>query len=290
MADNINPTTKSTRREPPKAKTATAKPSSIESNAAKTVDVRCIQLFHGDDRIHRRRHHPFGPMQTFYKRSVTRSMKSKGRHHNLLVDPEYRHLGVPRFLVRTCTRKYSRSPGSSGMEKVDGEVYWEAAYSRVIDDEGTTVKVVKLAADVTVDAMREIRAQEREAEVQAQQSTDKRLLEEKVNESFNQRRGSIKGRSDAYKSPSSGSDDMGRLGTSLQKMICDLRTIIGEVMAAAQQQNEGARTIAESRQTSAKVPQTQASVEEMTASVAQMISKRWQVTSKERQHRQIQSG
>ena len=119
--------------------------------------------------------------------------------------------------------------------------------------------------------MREIRAQERENAVQTQQTQDKHILEEKVNapsihvEAAS--RGDLTQQVDVQ-----GDDDMGRLGSSLRKMICDLRTLVGEVMAAAQQQNEGARTIAESSASLSEGAQTQAaSVEEMTASVAQMI-------------------
>ncbi|MFN7891805.1 MAG: methyl-accepting chemotaxis protein, partial [Pirellula sp.] len=132
-------------------------------------------------------------------------------------------------------------------------------------------KVVKLAADVTEDAMREIRAQEREDAIQDQQAEEKRVLEEKVNELSLNVQAASKGDL-TQQVLVSGSDDMGRLGSSLSKMICDLRSIIGEVMAAAQQQNEGARTIAESSANLSEGAQTQAaSVEEMTASVAQMI-------------------
>ena len=49
-------------------------------------------------------------------------------------------------------------------------------------------------------------------------------------------------------------------------MLADLRNVIGQVVEAASQQNEGARTIAESSANLSEGAQTQAaSVEEMTA-------------------------
>ncbi|MFN7292766.1 MAG: methyl-accepting chemotaxis protein [Pirellula sp.] len=116
-----------------------------------------------------------------------------------------------------------------------------------------------------------MRSQEREQAIQMQQAEDKKLLEEKVNalslivEAAS--RGDL-----TQQVVVSGSDDMGRLSSHLCKMIGDLRLLIGEVMAAAQQQNEGAKIIAESSANLSEGAQTQAaSVEQMTASVAQMI-------------------
>jgi methyl-accepting chemotaxis protein len=119
--------------------------------------------------------------------------------------------------------------------------------------------------------VRELEAKKSERALQAQQAEDKRLLETKANQLSLSVEAASRG--DLTQDVSiSGEDDMGRLGGSLKMMICELRTIIGEVMAAAQQQNEGARTIAESSANLSEGAQTQAaSVEEMTANVAQML-------------------
>jgi methyl-accepting chemotaxis protein len=67
-------------------------------------------------------------------------------------------------------------------------------------------------------------------------------------------------------------DDLGRLGNSMRKMFADLSTLIREVIEAAHQQNEGARTIAESSANLSEGAQTQAaSVEEVTASMQQLL-------------------
>ncbi|MFY7876145.1 MAG: PAS domain S-box protein, partial [Pirellula sp.] len=142
----------------------------------------------------------------------------RGRHHSLFVDPEYRSSSDYRDFWYELGQGIFKVARFKRFGKGGREVYLQAAYSPVIDEKGTTVKVVKLAADVTADAMREIRAQEREDAVQAQQSETKRILEEKVNalsihvEAAS--RGDLTQQVDVQ-----GDDDMGRLGSSLRKMI-----------------------------------------------------------------------
>lgn len=195
----------------------------------------------------------------------------KGRHHSLFVDPEYRNSSEYRNFWYELGQGIFKVARFKRFGKGGREIYLQAAYSPVLDENGTTIKVVKLAADVTVDTHRELQAQEREAAAHAQQVEAKRILEAKVNELSATVEAASKGDLTQVVTVT-GNDDLGRLGTSLSKMICDLRSIIGEVMAAAQQQNEGARTIAESSANLSEGAQTQAaSVEEMTASVAQMI-------------------
>lgn len=195
----------------------------------------------------------------------------RGRHHSLFVDSEYRTSQAYRDFWYELGQGIAKVGRFKRYGKGGREVYLQAAYSPVIDANGTTVKIVKLAANVTEDAMRELRAQERENAIQQKQTDDKLELESKVNELSTNVDAASRG--DLTQQVAvQGEDDMGRLGSSLRKMICDLRTIIGEVMAAAQQQNEGARTIAESSANLSEGAQTQAaSVEEMTASVAQMF-------------------
>ncbi|MCU0709402.1 MAG: methyl-accepting chemotaxis protein [Pirellula sp.] len=195
----------------------------------------------------------------------------KGRHHSLFVDPDYRTTQEYRDFWYELSQGVFKVARFKRFGKGGREIYLQAAYSPIIDSAGKTVRVVKMAADVTEDAMREFRAQEREDIIQKQLIEDQQELERKVNLlSINVESAS---RGDLTQEVTvTGQDDLGRLGVSLKKMICDLRTIIGEVMAAAQQQNEGARTIAESSSNLSEGAQSQAaSVEEMTASVAQML-------------------
>ena len=195
----------------------------------------------------------------------------RGRHHSLFVDPAYRSSQEYRDFWYELGQGIFKVARFKRFGKGGRELYLQAAYSPVVDENGVTVKVVKLAADVTEDAQREMQAQERDRTVQQQIAEVKQELERKVNSLSVTVESAARG--DLTKEVTvSGDDDMGRLGTSLGKMICDLRSVIGEVMAAAQQQNEGARTIAESSSNLSEGAQTQsASVEQMTASVAQLI-------------------
>jgi len=69
----------------------------------------------------------------------------------------------------------------------------------------------------------------------------------------------------------SGSDAVGELAGGLEKMLNDLRSIIGQVVESSNQFAEGARVIAESSQTLASGAQTQSSsVEEMSASIEEL--------------------
>jgi methyl-accepting chemotaxis protein len=196
----------------------------------------------------------------------------QGKHHSIFVDPEYRNSQEYRNFWPELSQGIFKVARFKRFGKGGKEIYMQAAYSPVAGENGTTVKIVKLAADVTADTLREIHAQEREAAIQKQQLEEKKTLEAKVNELSKTVEAASNG--DLTKTVTVlGSDDMGRLGASLSKMISDLRSIISEVLAAAEQQNEGARTIAESSTNLSDGAQTQAaSVEEMTASVAQMIS------------------
>lgn len=115
------------------------------------------------------------------------------------------------------------------------------------------------------------KAKEREKLLQAQQQAAKTELERKVNSLMQvvtaAASGDLTGESDV-----SGDDDMGRLAAGMCKMLTDLRNVIGQVVEAASQQNEGARTIAESSANLSEGAQSQAaSVEEMTAAVEELI-------------------
>jgi len=195
----------------------------------------------------------------------------RGRHHSLFVDSAYRSSPEYREFWYELGQGVAKVARFKRYGKGGREIYLQAAYSPILDENGFTLKVVKLAADVTADAVRELGAQERELAVQAQQAHDKHELEEKVNELSVTVEAAAKG--DLTQQVNlRGEDDLGRLGNSLRKMMLDLRNVIAEVMAAAQQQNEGASTIAESSANLSEGAQTQAaSVEQMTASVAQLI-------------------
>ena len=69
-----------------------------------------------------------------------------------------------------------------------------------------------------------------------------------------------------------GDDDMSQLAANADAMFRDLRRLVGQIIEAADQQNEGARMIAESTTSLSEGSQSQAaSVEEMTAAVEQLV-------------------
>lgn len=275
MADNNDSTGKTTAKTPRKSKSISAKPA---SNAATRVDSQMAKnaMFDAFSRSMAMIEFTVDGTILWANENFLQTIgytldEIKGRHHSLFVDPEYRNSSAYRDFWYELGQGIFKVARFKRVGKGGREIYLQAAYSPVTDERGTTVKVVKLAANVTEDVLRELHAQQREDAVQKQQDEDKRILEGKVNElSMNVEAAS---RGDLTQQVAvTGNDDMGRLGGSLSKMICDLRSIIAEVMAAAQQQNEGARTIAESSANLSEGAQTQAaSVEEMTASVAQMI-------------------
>lgn len=117
-----------------------------------------------------------------------------------------------------------------------------------------------------------VRAEEREQRLVAEQAAAKQDLEEKVNALMKVMQAAAAGDL-TQEVPFSGDDDLGRLASNVQKMLHDLRNVIGQVIEASQQQNEGARTIAESSANLSDGSQSQAaSVEEMTASIEQLSS------------------
>ncbi|MCE9553819.1 MAG: PAS domain S-box protein [Planctomycetes bacterium] len=149
-----------------------------------------------------------------------------------------------------------------------GEELLDLNVSAIRDESGEYIGPM-----VTWDIITEqVRAEEREQRLVAEQAAAKKDLEEKVNALMQVMRAAAEG--DLTQDvPVSGDDDLGRLASDLRKMLNDLRNVIGQVIEASQQQNEGARTIAESSANLSDGSQSQAaSVEEMTASVEQLSS------------------
>lgn len=118
----------------------------------------------------------------------------------------------------------------------------------------------------------QVRAKEREERAQAELVAGKTDLEHKVKEL-----------GDVFTLAShgdltatigfSGEDDMGKLAANAASMFRDLRGVVKQIAEAADQQNDGARMIAESASSLSEGSQSQAaSVEEMTAAVEQLVA------------------
>jgi methyl-accepting chemotaxis protein len=98
----------------------------------------------------------------------------------------------------------------------------------------------------------------------------KRDLEAKVNQLMKLAQAAASGDLTVHVSVT-GSDDMGRLGDAMAKMMEDLKGIIGQIIETANQFAEGARVVAESASYLSESSQNQAAtVEEMSASVEHM--------------------
>ena len=122
--------------------------------------------------------------------------------------------------------------------------------------------------EVVTDA---VRAKEREERLQAEIVSAKDALESKVKSLSSIFTAASQGDLTS-KVAVSGDDDMGRLAANAAGMFDDLRGLIKQIAEAADQQNDGARMIAESASGLSEGSQSQAaSVEEMTAAVEQLV-------------------
>ena len=117
-----------------------------------------------------------------------------------------------------------------------------------------------------------VRSEEREKELQAQIAVEKRSLETKVGLLSDVFGAASKG--DLSQTVAvEGTDEMAVLAGNASRMLSDLRGVIRQISEAADQQNDGARMIAESANSLSDGAQSQAaSVEQMTAAVEQLAS------------------
>jgi methyl-accepting chemotaxis protein len=118
----------------------------------------------------------------------------------------------------------------------------------------------------------QVRAKEREEKAQTELVAAKRDLEEKVKQLVDVF--TLASQGDLTSEIGfAGDDDMGRLAGNATRMFADLRGVVKQIAEAADQQNDGARMIAESASTLSEGAQSQAaSVEEMTAAVEQLVT------------------
>jgi methyl-accepting chemotaxis protein len=117
----------------------------------------------------------------------------------------------------------------------------------------------------------QVRAKEREEQAQAELVAAKADLEQKVRQLVDvftlASQGDLTATVDF-----AGDDDMGRLAANASRMFADIRGVVKQIAEAADQQNDGARMIAESASALSEGSQSQAaSVEEMTAAVEQLV-------------------
>ncbi|MFM8707554.1 MAG: PAS domain S-box protein, partial [Planctomycetia bacterium] len=117
----------------------------------------------------------------------------------------------------------------------------------------------------------QVRAKEREEKALAELLVAKADLERKVKELVDVFTAASHGDLTATIG-FAGDDDMGLLAANASRMFADIRGVEKQIAEAADQQNDGARMIAESASTLSEGSQSQAaSVEEMTAAVEQLV-------------------
>ena len=149
-----------------------------------------------------------------------------------------------------------------------GDEFLDLNVSALLDAEGTYMGPM-----VTWEVITERkRAEEREAAVQKEIKERQDDLEQKVRamvEVF----AAVSQGDLTQEIAIAGDDDLARLAQNAQQMLGDLRGLVKQISEAADQQNEGARMIAESSSGLSEGSQSQAaSVEEMTAAVEQLVS------------------
>ncbi len=183
----------------------------------------------------------------------------QGQHHRMFVDEAYARSHEYKEFWNKLNRGEFQAGEFQRTGKGGKEIWIQASYNPILGPDGKPVKVVKFAVDIT-EAVRMKHAQE-----QQQQE-----LRRKVDELLKVVRAAAEGdlTEDILVS---GDDPVGQLAVGLDRMLRDLRNMIGQVAESASQFTEGSRVIAESSQTLAQGAQTQsASVEQMSAAIEQL--------------------
>ena len=190
----------------------------------------------------------------------------RGQHHRIFCEDEYTRSQEYKEFWAKLGRGEFQSGEFCRIRKDGSEIWIQASYNPIKDQNGKLVKVVKFAIDITevVEARRE---QERKQEEERLAQIE---LKEKVQELLHVVDAAAKG--DLTREVSfTGEDPVGQLAGGFTGMLSDLREIIGQVVESSNQFTEGSRVIAESSQTLASGAQTQSSsVEEMSASIAEL--------------------
>lgn len=178
------------------------------------------------------------------------------------IDIFHRHPEGPRGIVSDPKRLPHRVPIKLGDEVLDLSV------TALLDADGHYMGPMVTWEVIT----EQVRAKEREERAQTELLAAKHDLEIKVRQLVDVFTLASQGDLTA-EIGFAGEDDMGRLATNATRMFSDLRGVVKQIAEAADQQNDGARMIAESASTLSEGAQSQAaSVEEMTAAVEQLVS------------------
>ena len=191
----------------------------------------------------------------------------RGQHHRLFCDPQYAQSQEYREFWAKLQRGEFIASDFLRIAKGGREVWIRAAYNPIRDAAGRVTKIVKFATDITAEVLADLETRRRQVEQQAAADDMKQRAMVLTNVVEAIANGDL-----TRNVEQQGTDDLGRLGGSVQRMSQDLRELIGQVIESAAQQNEGAQAIAESSNNLSEGAQTQAAtVEQMSASVEQLL-------------------
>lgn len=190
----------------------------------------------------------------------------KGKHHRMFVDPAYSNTAEYTQFWEKLNRGESQSGQFQRFGRGGKEVWIQARYSALLDENGRVYKVVKYASDIS----EQVRLEHAQKAAEERDRQAQEELRRKVDQLLSVVNQAAQGNLTAEVTVS-GTDAVGELANGLKKMIGDLRDVITQVVEGAAQFTEGARVVSESAQTLAQGSQTQsASVEEMSAAIEEL--------------------
>jgi methyl-accepting chemotaxis protein len=190
----------------------------------------------------------------------------KGRHHSLFVDPpEAGGAGYRQFWSSLRAGRFEAGEFRR-FGKGAKEVWIQGSYNPVFDDQGSPVKVIKFAADVSESKRlsREVAAAAQREREEAAALRDKvELMLKGVN--------AAKGGDLTFGISISGADPIGRMGEGLSTFIEDLRGSLREISRNAQQLGASSEELkAVSHQLSANAEETSAQANVVSAAAEQV--------------------
>jgi len=180
----------------------------------------------------------------------------KGEHHRLFCDPEYANsMEYKRFW-----QKLNRGEFDSGRYKRVGnggkEIWIQATYNPILDLNGKPCKIVKYAIDITEQV-------KLEQSIKAKAESDARKIDALLDAVARAAKGDLTARL-----CTEGNEPLDHLAAGIDKMMGDLRGVIGQVVMSATALSDDAESIASRSSVVASGTQALgATVEEMNAAV-----------------------
>ena len=188
----------------------------------------------------------------------------QGKHHRIFCDPDYTKTQE----YKSFWEKLGRGEFDTGRYmrlSSDGRKIWiQATYNPILDLNHKPYKVVKFAVDITKQV-------ELEEAIVQKASDDQKKVDELLKTVNAAAEGNLTSTVTVQ-----GTDALGQLANGIQKMMSDLRVVIGNVVGSASNFSSSSKSIAEksnsvasgAQSLGATVEEMNASIEEFTASIA----------------------